>query len=141
MGPSGTLDASDKIYVLFDGVCNLCNGAVQFIIKRDTAYHFLFASLQSEFAKSQLIKFGLDPESLHSIVVVANGHIYQRSEALLKIGERMQGSWWWFWILRILPTFLADGMYNLIARNRYKIFGKRQNCMLPSPLTKARFIE
>jgi predicted DCC family thiol-disulfide oxidoreductase YuxK len=141
MGPSGTLDTSNKIYILFDGVCNLCNGAVQFIIRRDTAYHFLFASLQSDFGRSQLIKFGLDPGSLHSIVVVEEGQIYQRSEAILKIGKRMNGSWWWLWIVRILPTYLADGFYNLIAGNRYKIFGKRKNCMIPSPHTKARFIE
>ena len=141
MGSSGTLDTRKKIVVLFDGVCNLCNSAVQFIIRRDPAFNFRFSSLQSEFSKTQLTKFGLDPESLHSIVVIADEKVFQRSEALFVISKHLHGGWWWLWVFKVLPKFATDGMYNMIAANRYKIFGKRESCMIPSPAHKDRFTE
>ncbi len=141
MGTPDSIDASQKIIVLFDGVCNLCNGAVQFIIKRDHANQFLFASLQSEFGKTQMIKAGLDPLSLHSIIVIENGLAFERSNAALKISKHLDGIWSSLYIFRFIPRIIRDGLYNLIARYRYTIFGKQDHCMIPSAELKARFID
>lgn len=141
MGSPGPIDTSDKILVLFDGVCNLCNGAVQFIIRRDPGSKFLFASLQSDFGKSQLLKFGLDPRFLHSILVIENNILYERSDAALKIAGQLTGIWHLLTTLRFIPTFIRDGVYNLIASNRYRLFGKQDQCMIPTPDLKARFID
>jgi len=140
MGSPGSLDTSGKIIILFDGVCNLCNGAVQFIIKRDPSSKFLFSSLQSEYGQSQLLKFGLDPMILHSIIVLENEKIYERSDAALKITSRLSQPWPFLKIFWILPRFFRDWVYDLIAKNRYKMFGKKDNCMIPTPDTRARFL-
>jgi predicted DCC family thiol-disulfide oxidoreductase YuxK len=139
-GPGG-IDSSNKIIVLFDGVCNLCNGAVQFIIKRDPESTFLFASLQSAFGQSQLLKFGFDPSALHSILVLENGKLYERSDAALKIASGLKGPWRMLGIFRILPRFFRDWVYDLVAKNRYRVFGKQESCMIPEPGMKERFIE
>jgi predicted DCC family thiol-disulfide oxidoreductase YuxK len=140
MGSPGSIDTSGKIVILFDGVCNLCNGAVQFIIKRDKTSKFLFASLQSDFGQSQLQKFGLDPSKLHSIIALDNGKFYERSDAALKIASGLAQPWRMFGVFRILPRFLRDWFYDLIAKNRYKMFGKRESCMIPTPELKGRFV-
>ena len=140
MGSPGSIDTSGKIVILFDGVCNLCNGAVQFIIKRDKTSKFLFASLQSDFGQSQLQKFGLDPSKLHSIIALDNGKFYERSDAALKIASGLAQPWPMLGVFRILPRFLRDWVYDLIANNRYKMFGKRESCMIPTPELKGRFV-
>jgi predicted DCC family thiol-disulfide oxidoreductase YuxK len=141
MGSPGSLATSDKIVVLFDGVCNLCNGAVQFIIKRDKQSKFLFASLQSDFGKSQLLRFGLDPLELHSVIVLEGGKIYQRGDAALRIIPHLAQPWPFLGIFRVLPRFFRDWVYDLIAKNRYRVFGKKESCMLPTPDMKAKFVE
>ena len=140
MGSPGSIDTSGKIVVLFDGVCNLCNGAVQFIIKRDKTSKFLFASLQSDFGQSQLQKFGLDPSKLHSIIALDNGKFYERSDVALKIASGLAQPWPMFGIFRILPQFFRDWVYDLISKNRYKMFGKMESCMIPTPELKGRFL-
>ncbi|HMG88992.1 MAG TPA: thiol-disulfide oxidoreductase DCC family protein [Chryseolinea sp.] len=137
---SSPIDTSGKIIVLFDGVCNLCNGAVQFINKRDPLSKFLFASLQSDFGQSQLLKFGLDPTKLHSIIALENGKFYERSDAALRIASGLAQPWPALGMFRILPRFIRDGVYNLIAKNRYKMFGKKESCMIPTPEMKAKFV-
>ena len=127
--------------VLFDGVCNLCNGAVQFIIKRDPGARFKFASLQSAYGKSQMVKYKLDPEALHSIVVIDNGIAYQRSDAALKIASNLQGPWSALGGLRAVPRFIRDVVYNLVAKSRYSLYGKRDSCMIPDEGFRARFID
>ena len=141
MGSPGSIDTSGKIVILFDGVCNLCNGAVQFIIKRDNTSKFLFASLQSDFGQSQLQKFGLDPSKLHSIIAIDNGKFYERSDAALKIASGLAQPWPMLGVFRILPRFFRDWVYDLISKNRYKMFGKRESCMIPTPELKGRFVE
>jgi predicted DCC family thiol-disulfide oxidoreductase YuxK len=140
MGSPGSIDTSGKIVILFDGVCNLCNGAVQFIIKRDKTSKFLFASLQSDFGQSQLQKFGLDPSELHSIISLENGKFYERSEAALKIASGLAQPWPMLGVFRILPRFFRDWVYDLISKNRYKMFGKTESCMIPTPELKERFV-
>jgi predicted DCC family thiol-disulfide oxidoreductase YuxK len=141
MGTPYPVDTAAKILVLFDGVCNLCNGSVQFIIKRDPDSKFMFASLQSDFGRSQLVKWGLEPAALYSIIVIEDGTLYQRSDAILKIASHLSGVWPLFRIFKFLPRFIRDGLYNLVATYRYKIFGKNDSCMIPEAGLKARFIE
>ena len=141
MGSPGPIETSGKILVLFDGVCNLCNGSVQFIIRRDPESKFLFASLQSDFGKSQLLKFGLNPDFLHSILVIENNTLYQKSDAALKIASRLKGPWHLLTVFKLFPRFIRNGIYDLISSRRYKLFGKKDQCMIPSPDLKARFIE
>lgn len=141
MGSSGQVDTSSKVLVLFDGVCNLCNGAVQFIIKRDPAGKIIFASLQSDYAASQLKKFGMDSGSLYSIIVIENGSMKERSDAILSIASHLTGIWPLLRVFRILPRFIRDGLYNLVATYRYRVFGKQDSCMIPTPALRARFIE
>ena len=140
MGSPGSVDTSGKIVVLFDGVCNLCNGAVQFIIRRDPSSQCRFASLQSDYGQSQLLKFGLDPTKLHSIIVLENERIYERSDAALKIASRLAGPWPLLKFFGILPRFLRDGVYDVIAKNRYKMFGRKDSCMIPTPDLRERFV-
>jgi len=126
--------------ILFDGVCNLCNGAVQFIIKRDKKSAFRFASLQSEFGQSQLKNAGLQTSSIETIVLIENGKVYQRSEAALRISRHLSGGWSLLYGLRVIPKVICDVVYNWIARNRYRFFGKKDQCMIPTPELKSKFL-
>jgi predicted DCC family thiol-disulfide oxidoreductase YuxK len=141
MGSSGPIDTNDKVLVLFDGVCNLCNGAVQFIIKRDPEGKIVFSSLQSDFAASQLKKFGMDPGSLYSIIVIEKGSRLERSDAILAIASNLAGIWPMLKVFKFLPRLIRDGIYNLVAAYRYRVFGKQDSCMIPTPELRARFIE
>ena len=137
----GTPDPlAGHVLVMFDGVCNLCNGFVQFIIRRDPSGRFRFASLQSDFARRHLIHFRLDPNALHSVVVVHNGAMYQRSDAVLYIAKHLSGGWRATRVLTAVPRLIRDGVYNALARTRYRWFGRRDGCMVPDPSFKSRFL-
>lgn len=141
MGSPDPLNSSGTVVILFDGVCNLCNGFVQFIIKRDQAKKFRFASLQSDFGKAQLIRFGLNPNMLHSVIVIQGDKCLERSDAVLFIASQLGGPWKIFSIAKIISRALRDAFYNLIAKRRYTIFGKQDNCMIPTPELKERFLD
>jgi predicted DCC family thiol-disulfide oxidoreductase YuxK len=126
--------------ILFDGVCNLCSGSVQFILKRDTKKQFRFASLQSSAGQELLKKFNLPANTFNSFVLVEEEKIYTRSTAALKIARQLKG-WSWLSVLRFVPKFIRDAVYNLIARNRYRWFGKKDECWVPTPELKSRFLE
>jgi len=130
----------NKALVLFDGVCNLCNGSVLFILKRDPGQVFLFSALQSKFAHEQLVARGLDPDKLHSIIVLDGEKVYQRSRAALEIARRLSGLWPILYIFIVIPPFIRNWIYDLIAANRYRWFGRRDQCMIPTPQLKSRFI-
>jgi len=140
MGAPDPVSTLPDFLVLFDGICNLCNGAVLFIIKRDKAGKIRFASLQSDVGRDQLVRNGLDPDALHSVIVVENGKLFQKSDAVLRIAARIDGPWRWLRIFQIIPRFLRDILYDLVARFRYKIFGKKDACMIPTPELKKRFV-
>jgi predicted DCC family thiol-disulfide oxidoreductase YuxK len=127
--------------ILFDGVCNLCNRAVQFIIKRDKKKQFLFASLQSKAGSELLKKFNLSPNDFNSFVLADGDKVYTRSTAALRVAKRLSGGWKLLYGLMIFPRFLRNAVYNIIAKNRYKWFGKRNECMIPTPELKERFLE
>ncbi|PZP52304.1 MAG: thiol-disulfide oxidoreductase [Pseudopedobacter saltans] len=126
--------------VLFDGICNLCNGAVQFILKRDKHKKFHFASLQSDTGSRMLSSFGLTDYNLQSIALISNNRIYTKSDAALLIAKDLGGIYIIISSLRVLPRFLRDKVYDFIAKNRYKWFGKREECWMPTQELKNRFL-
>ncbi|MEI9809057.1 MAG: thiol-disulfide oxidoreductase DCC family protein [Bacteroidota bacterium] len=127
--------------ILFDGVCNLCNRGVQFIIRRDKKKQFRFASLQGKTGQELLQRFNLPVNDLNTFVLVEKEGIYTRSTAALRIAKRMGGGWTLLYGFIIFPRFIRDAVYNVIAKNRYKWFGKREECMIPSPDLKERFLD
>lgn len=131
----------NKPVILFDGVCNLCNGAIQFIIKRDKKNRFQFAALQSAYGQQQLQRLNIPATALQSIVLIDGDKFYQRSKAVLEICRQLRGLWPALYIFKILPGFLRDGVYNFIANHRYRWFGRQDQCMIPTPALKARFLE
>ena len=128
--------------VFFDGVCNLCNGTVQFILDRDKGSAFRFAQLQSEAAAKVLNERGvtIDKEALDSVMLVEGDKVYQRSDAALRIARRLSFPWSLWYVFIIVPRFLRDAIYKLIARNRYRWFGKSETCRVPTPELRARFL-
>lgn len=127
--------------ILFDGVCNLCNGAVQFIVKRDHRGRFRFASLQSAFGKEQCEQFSLPTDRLYSILLIKKGKVYDRSDAILEITKDLRGIWPVLSFFKILPKVFRDAVYDMISRNRYRWFGRKDTCMIPTPELKARFLD
>jgi predicted DCC family thiol-disulfide oxidoreductase YuxK len=129
------------VLVMFDGVCNLCNGFVQFVIRRDPSDRFRFASLQSNFAQEQLRSYGLKPDALYSVIIIDNSKVYQRSDAVLRVAGYLPGLWPLMKAFRIVPRFIRDGVYKMIAASRYRWFGRQNICMIPDPSLRARFLE
>lgn len=127
--------------LLFDGVCNLCNGAVQFIIQRDPEGRFRFASLQSDAAARLLNQFPEAPRDISTIVLIEKGKMYTRSDAALRAARHLPGLWPALYALIIIPRPVRNAVYDWIARNRYRWFGKKDRCMLPTPDLRGRFLE
>ena len=126
--------------VLFDGVCNLCNSSVQFLIRNDKKKQLRFASLQSDFGQEVLRKFNLPQTDFNSFVLLEGEKVYLRSSAALRIAYYLGGFWKIFQIFWIIPPFIRNAIYNFIAQNRYKWFGKKTECMMPSPELRERFL-
>jgi len=128
--------------ILFDGVCNLCSASVRFIVERDRDAFFKFASIQSDAGKRLMTEHGLalpegDPTS---IVVIEDGRAHQRSSGALRIARRLNGIWKLGWGFVIVPRFIRDAVYDVIAKHRYRWFGKQDTCMVPTPELRARFL-
>lgn len=126
--------------LLFDGVCNLCNGAVQFVIKYDSKNNLRFAALQSEVGHQILDHFDLPQEDIFSVILVENEKVYLRSSAALRMYKNMGGIWSLMYFFIIVPRPIRDAVYNFIAKNRYKWFGQKDSCMIPTPELKSRFL-
>lgn len=126
--------------ILFDGVCNLCNASINFIIDRDPQSHFRFAALQSEAGQALLERYNQKNSDFDSIVLLKDGRIYQKSDAALEIARGMNGLWSWLYVFKILPRFLRNALYDFIARNRYRWFGRMDACRIPTPELRARFL-
>jgi predicted DCC family thiol-disulfide oxidoreductase YuxK len=128
--------------VLFDGVCNLCSASVRFIVERDPGAYFKLASIQSDAGQRLFREHGLvvplgDPTS---IVLIEDGRVYERSTAALRIARRLRGIWKLAWAFIVVPRPLRDAMYDVVAKHRYRWFGKTDACMVPSPELRARFL-
>lgn len=126
--------------ILFDGVCNLCNGSVQFVLKHDKQKHFRFAALQSAAGQALLKKHNLHETIFNSFVLIKEGKPYLKSTAALIVAKELNGPIKILYAFIIVPTFLRNTVYNFIAKNRYKWFGKQESCMIPTPDIQSRFL-
>lgn len=127
----------NKAIVLFDGVCNLCSSSVQLIIKRDKRDYFRFAALDSELGKQLCEKYKVQSDS---IVLIESGRAYIKSDAALRIAKNLSGLLPILYLGIIFPKFLRDGMYTIIAKYRYQLLGKKNECWLPLPHLKQKFL-
>lgn len=130
----------NKSIILFDGVCNLCNATVNFIIKHDKNERYLFASLQSDAAKEILLQFPEKKITLNTVVLIENNSIYEKSTAAVLIAKHLNGWSKYTYYTYYIPKGIRDGVYDFIATNRYAIFGRSKECMIPSPSVKNRFL-
>jgi predicted DCC family thiol-disulfide oxidoreductase YuxK len=126
--------------ILFDGVCNFCNGAVNFVIRRDKQSTIKFAALQSAAGMQLLQQYNLPITDMKSFVFVENGVAYTQSTAALKVCKYLGAGWPLCKAFFIVPKFIRDGLYNLVAKNRYKWFGQKDTCMIPTPEVRTRFL-
>ncbi|HEX6279753.1 MAG TPA: DCC1-like thiol-disulfide oxidoreductase family protein [Pyrinomonadaceae bacterium] len=137
--------------VLFDGVCNFCDASVNFVIERDREAYFKFAPLQSEAGQKISAEYGLRSETANrtsvndtvppdSVILVEDGKAYTHSTAALRIARRLDGLWPWAYALIVVPRPIRDLFYRLFARFRYRMFGKKDECMVPSPEVRSRFV-
>lgn len=134
-----TQNTTHKV-ILFDGVCNLCNGAVTYIIKRDPKDRFRFAALQSDIGNALVSQHAIDTSKVDSIILIDNDKVYVKSSAALRIARFMKGGYPLLYGFMIVPNFIRNWVYDLIARNRYKWYGKKESCMIPTPELKAKFL-
>lgn len=135
-----TVHTSDAPIVLFDGVCNLCNSAVTFIIQNDPKRRFRFAALQSPVGQALLQRFGLSTETLNTFVLIEGDRAFIKSTAALRSARLLGYLWPVAFVFIVIPRPIRDLCYDLIGKNRYRMFGKREACMLPTPDLKARFL-
>jgi len=126
--------------IIFDGVCNFCNSAVNFIIKRDPTSKFLFTPLQSKTAEELIIKYKVINYDFGSIILIKDGEKFFRSDAVFEIVKDLSGYWYLFRISRIIPLVIRDYIYNLVSKNRYRIFGKKDSCMIPTKELQKKFL-
>lgn len=132
---------NDSPILLFDGVCNLCNGTVQFIIKRDPKGKLKFAALQSDSGQALLKKFNLRTDHFDSFVFIKEEKYFLKSRAVLEVLKELGGVWKIFYIFLYLPRPFRDFVYDIVAKSRYKIFGKKNQCMVPSSEIEERFLK
>lgn len=132
----------DKQLILFDGVCNLCNGSVLYVIKRDKDNKFLFAPLQGEIGQELINAFNIDTEQTDSIILYdpEMRRIYHKSSAALRVAKSLNFPTNLLSVFFVIPTFIRNWVYDFIARNRYKWFGRKDSCMIPTPELQAKFI-
>jgi len=126
--------------VLFDGVCHFCNKSVNFIIDHDTKKKFVFAPLQSQMANDFLLELGENRTLIYSIILIQDNRIYKRSRASLEIVRQLNGLWPLLYVFIIVPAFIRDIIYNFIAKNRYRWFGKMDVCRIPTMEERERFL-
>lgn len=127
--------------VVFDGICNLCNWGVKFIIRRDHKNKFLFAPLQSQIGTRLLADHGIQTENIKTILLIKDGKAYTKSDAVFEILSEFRPVWRILLIFRFVPRVIRDFVYGAVAKNRYRLFGKKERCMIPSADIKAKFIE
>lgn len=126
--------------VFFDGVCNFCNGAVNWAIEHDSAGYFRFAALQSEVGQEFTARHNIDRTATDSIILAEDEKVYTYSTAALRIAKRLDGVWSWSYAFIVIPKPVRDFFYKLFAKYRYKLFGKQDACMIPTPEIRARFL-
>ena len=126
--------------ILFDGICNFCNSSINFVIDHDPEKHFKFVPLQSEIGQNILIKFHKNTKDFNSVILLKDNQLYEKSDAALEITKHLSGFWKYLSVFRILPTFFLNFFYDIVAKNRYRIFGKSDSCRMPTAELKERFL-
>lgn len=134
------MDQSNPI-VVFDGVCKFCSATVQFILKNDVRGRIRFTPFQSRLGRSLMEQHGLDPDDVGSILFVKGDRGFMRSDAALEIAGDLRWRWRWLRVFRIVPRFLRDLVYDVIAKNRYRWFGQHDSCFVPAKEIRARFLD
>jgi len=134
------MDHKEHAIILFDGICNLCNASVQLVIRHDPDAYFRFASLQSDAGKALLRQYHIPDTTPESLVLIEKGRAWRYSSAALRIARRLKSWHRMLYPLLAVPRFLRDAVYRLIARNRYRWWGRQESCWLPAPELKARFL-
>jgi predicted DCC family thiol-disulfide oxidoreductase YuxK len=129
-----------KSIVFFDGVCNLCNASIDFILKRDSKNRFLVGALQEDFSKKILSNYSVKQDYLDSLILIEENQIYFKSTAALRIARQLKGLWPIFYLLIGFPLWIRDPVYDWIGRNRYRWFGKKNKCRIASPDEQAKFL-
>ena len=137
---NGNQGVAEGPIILFDGVCTLCNRSVQFILARDPEKQFRFAALQSPIGMRLVQASGGDAQNLNSVVLITEGTVYTKSDAALQIAAKLSGPWPLLKIFFLVPRALRNWVYDLVAKNRYRWFGKSSACMIPSPEERSRFL-
>ncbi len=132
---------SEAPVILFDGVCNFCNYWVQFAIKHNSKQDLKFAALQSPAGAALRQQYDLHPTDISTVIFIENGKVYTQSSAALRICRHLNTGWKLFYGLNVIPEFIRDPLYNFIARNRYRWFGKKEQCMIPTAEQRARFLD
>ena len=133
-------DERNHPVILFDGVCNFCNAGVNFIIRQDKKNIFRFAALQSEAGQKLLAKHNLPMKEFESFVLIDEGKVYQKSSAGLKVYGKLPWYWKWTKVFWLVPKFIRNTVYDFIAKNRYRWFGKKEQCLIPTQEVKNRFL-
>ncbi|MGE3700443.1 MAG: thiol-disulfide oxidoreductase DCC family protein [Hyphomicrobiaceae bacterium] len=139
--PTVAAFGDDKALVVFDGVCVLCTGFARFILKRDARFAFRLTTAQSALGQALYRHYGLDPDTFESNLVLADGRAYAKLDTVAAVGTRLGGPWRALALARLVPRALGDRLYDLVARNRYRLFGRTESCMLPPPQWRDRFID
>jgi predicted DCC family thiol-disulfide oxidoreductase YuxK len=133
-------NSNNKAIILFDGVCNFCNSSINFVIRHDKKNYFLFATFQSEKGRELLKKLNVDNTQTDSVVLIENSKVYIKSTAALRISKHLNRLYPLFYGCIIIPPFIRNAVYDYVARNRYKWFGKKEICMVPTNEIKEKFI-
>ena len=139
--PLAGVDPAEHPVLLFDGVCNLCNGVVRLVVRFDDEGVFRFAPLQSAVGRALLERHGRDADEWDSFVLVDGDDAFEKSTAALRVARRLDGPWPLLWSLVYLPERLRDAAYDLVAGNRYRVFGRTDRCQLPPPELRERFAD
>lgn len=126
--------------IIFDGVCNFCNGAVNFIIKRDPSAQFTFTPMQSALAKELMVQYQINNVGIDTFLLIKNDQAFVFSSAALEITKGLSGYWYLFNIFKLIPSLIRDVVYKLFARNRYVLFGRSDICIMPTKETRSRFV-
>ena len=132
---------NNRHVIIFDGLCNFCNGAVNFIIKRDPNKVFVFVPMQSEIAQKLIEEFQAQKVGFDTFLLIKNGVCYYRTDAALEIAKDLTGLWYLFRVFKVLPRGFRDFFYRAFARNRYELFGRKEVCMVPTDDVRSRFLE